>query len=303
MNINILIEYEKLGKLKRSKHPNFDLYIWNYSEKVQYNKEWDPITLKCRGLVTDFQGNIVAHSFNKFFNLEEQKHISDPIKDNFKVYEKLDGSLGILFYYTEWIFASRGSFTSVQAIKGKNMLHNFDLSYFDKNLTYIFEIIYPENRIVVNYNDKESLIFLAAFDKTGKEYDVIEYIMSLNIEVVKEYTKNDPFLLKAQDTDNKEGYVIKFDNGERIKIKFDNYIKLHKTISNLTIKNVFEWIKNGENIDNIIEKIPDEYHSWFNKIKTTTKKVRMNGPKKEVMISLSIFFMLNANLTSKMKPY
>ena len=74
----------------------------------------------CRGLITDNEGNIVARTWGKFFNLEEKKHTPT---DDFDVYAKLDGSLGILFYYqNQWVMATRGSFTSDQAIKGFEML-------------------------------------------------------------------------------------------------------------------------------------------------------------------------------------
>ena len=88
----------------------------------------------------------------------------------------------------------------------------------------------------------------------------------LNVTVVEEHEPQDPMLLKSHDLDNKEGYILRFDNGERVKIKFDNYIKLHRIVSNLTVKNVFEYIKNNKSIEDL--GIPDEYHNWFRKIQS-----------------------------------
>lgn len=273
MDTSTLKLYSDKGLLKCNKHPVYDLCIWNYSEKVQYNKEWDAITLMTRGLITDIEGNIVSRNFSKFFNLEEynQEYVninSDPFKDNFKVYEKLDGSLGILFYYNEWIFCTRGSFTSVQSIQGKSILDKkIDYSLLDKSLTYTFEIIYPLNRIVVDYDITEDVIFLSAFEKNGKErHDIRQKFISLNLNVVKEYTSKDPYLLKDENVEGREGYVMVFENGERLKIKFENYIKLHRLVSNLSVQNAFDWIKSGKPISEIVELIPDEYHSWYNSI-------------------------------------
>jgi hypothetical protein len=273
MDTSTLKLYSDKGLLKCNKHPMYDLCIWNYSEKVQYNKEWDDITLMTRGLITDIDGNIVSRNFSKFFNLEEynQEYVninSDPFKDNFKVYEKLDGSLGILFYYNEWIFCTRGSFTSVQSIQGKSILDKkIDYSLLDKSLTYTFEIIYPLNRIVVDYDITEDVIFLSAFEKNGKErHDIRQKFISLNLNVVKEYTSKDPYLLKDENVEGREGYVMVFENGERLKIKFENYIKLHRLVSNLSVQNAFDWIKSGKPISEIVELIPDEYHSWYNSI-------------------------------------
>ena len=87
--------------LYKQVHPTLPLTIWNYSEKVQYEGLWNDITLMCRGLVTDDEGNIVARPFKKFFNLDEGKHTPT---SEFDVYMKLDGSLGILFNYKgEWV--------------------------------------------------------------------------------------------------------------------------------------------------------------------------------------------------------
>ena len=135
-----LNKYYEDGLLYKQIHPTLPLTIWNYTEKVQYESLWDEITLMCRGLVTDEEGNIVARPFKKFFNIEENKYIPT---SKFDVYEKMDGSLGILFNYKgEWIFASRGSFTSDQAIKGAELLRKYPISLLDSKNTYLFEIIY-----------------------------------------------------------------------------------------------------------------------------------------------------------------
>ena len=138
--IDVLNKYYEEGLVYKQVHPNLPLTIWNYTEKVQYENLWDEITIQTRGLVTDDNGNVVARPFKKFFNQEENKHI--PTKD-FDVYEKVDGSLGILFYYNnQWVMATRGSFTSDQAIKGFEMLQKYDYQKLHKKYTYLFEIIY-----------------------------------------------------------------------------------------------------------------------------------------------------------------
>ena len=168
--LEILEKYYTDGLLHKQTHPTKDLTIWNYSPKVQYEKLWDDITLQCRGLVTNSKGDIVARPFKKFFNYEEHKPEDIP-NENYIVYEKMDGSLGILFNYeNEWILATRGSFTSPQAIKGKEILDRHDISAWRKDNTYLFEIIYPENRIVVDYKGEEKLVVLGAFHtETGEE--------------------------------------------------------------------------------------------------------------------------------------
>ena len=96
--LEILEKYHQDGLLHKQTHPTKDLTIWNYSPKVQYERLWDEITIMCRGLVTNSKGEIVARPFKKFFNYEEHKPEDIP-NEHYEVFEKMDGSLGILFYY------------------------------------------------------------------------------------------------------------------------------------------------------------------------------------------------------------
>lgn len=140
MNLETLNRYHEEGWLIKQTHPTLPLTIWNYSQKTQYEGYWDEVTISCRGLVTDEKGTIVARPFKKFFNMEEGKHRPT---EKYDVYEKLDGSCIICFNYKgQWIFASRGSFTSDQAQMAREIAKRHSLDSLDKNYTYMFEIIY-----------------------------------------------------------------------------------------------------------------------------------------------------------------
>ena len=101
-----LNKYHNDGLLYKQTHPTLPLTIWNYTPAVQYGEKWDDVTLQCRGLVTGTEGNVVARPFKKFFNLEENKHTPT---SEFEVFDKMDGSLGIMFKYNgEMVCATRG---------------------------------------------------------------------------------------------------------------------------------------------------------------------------------------------------
>jgi len=175
-DLNILSKYIDEGLVIKQVHPTLPLSIYNYSRECQYSGKWDDITLNCRGLVLDNKGNVIAKPFPKFFNYEELKPEDIP-NENFEVYEKMDGSLGILFYYErelsyeerykkwyinnfvsgfeynelvipnfddpyyeptpttkgEWHLATRGSFTSEQAIKGMEILNKYNRAELMEN--------------------------------------------------------------------------------------------------------------------------------------------------------------------------
>ncbi len=142
MREEILVGYVERGLLQYQVHPEYpNLKIYNYTPKTQYEKLWDDVTLVCRGLVMD--GDVVvAKPFPKFFNMEELSDNEIP-NESFEVFEKMDGSCIICFFYdNKWICATRGSFTSQQAIKANEMLKNYPVEKLDTKNTYLFEIIY-----------------------------------------------------------------------------------------------------------------------------------------------------------------
>jgi RNA ligase len=265
--VNILEKYYDDGLLHKQTHPTKDLTIWNYSPKVQYERLWDDITLQCRGLVTNSKGDIIARPFKKFFNYEEHKPEDIP-NENYVVYEKMDGSLGILFNYeNEWIMATRGSFTSSQAIKGKEILDRHDISAWRKDNTYLFEIIYPENRIVVDYGKEEKLVVLGAIHtETGEEIpdSSLFWTQDSGFEVVTTYkTWGEGYdLLKEEISKDKEGYVIRFKNGFRMKIKGEEYKRLHKLLTGVSSRDIWEHLKDNKSLDDIIKDVPDEFYDW-----------------------------------------
>jgi RNA ligase len=246
-------------------HPTLPLSIYNYSRGVQYEKLWDPITLECRGLVLDSDGNLIAKPFSKFFNYEELTEDSIP-KQTFDVFEKMDGSLGICFYYNdEWHMATRGSFTSEQAIKGRELLNKYKYKYLATDCTYLFEIIYPENRIVVDYGNDEELVMLTSIQtNTGEEYDIYDWKYDdLGFKLVKKYDGVTDFkTLKGIISNDAEGYVIRFKRGMRMKIKGDEYVRLHRILTNFSTTDIWELLRTDGNLNEFLDRVPDEFDNW-----------------------------------------
>jgi RNA ligase len=278
--LDILEKYHNDGLLLKQTHPNLPLTIWNYSPKVQYESLWDEITIQCRGLVTDFEGNIVARPFKKFFNYEELKPEDIP-NEPFDVFEKLDGSLGILFNYKgEWVLATRGSFTSDQAKRGWEILQKYSYKRLIEDKTYLFEIIYKENRIVLDY-DYEDLIMLGVIDNSdGYEYKIfderihlegvrfVNMYRNLGFKFVKKFDGiKDYSTLKEIIKDDEEGFVIRFQSGFRMKIKGSEYVRLHKILTNISNRDIWECLKDKKPLDEIIEKVPDEFYDWVKETK------------------------------------
>lgn len=258
-------------------HPTADLFIYNYTPKAQYERLWNEHTLACRGLILDGSGRVVARPFPKFFNLDEIDPAAVPLEP-FEVYEKLDGSLGILYWATNQtdraegdgpFIATRGSFASDQAMRATHILRtNYApvIPTLDSTKTYLFEIIYPENRIVVDYAGREDLILLAIIDTaTGQD----EPLVDIGFPVVKRFDGiNDFRTLRSWQQANYEGFVIKFRSGMRLKIKLAEYIQLHRILTGVSNLSIWEYMSVGKPLEELLEFVPDEFYDWVTATKT-----------------------------------
>ena len=270
MNATLFKQMIKEGYVSEQKHPTEDLFIYNYTKKAQYEYLWNEVTKKCRGLIMNNEGKIICNPFEKFFNLEELETKNQKIpKENFEVYEKMDGSLGILYWIEDVpAIATRGSFTSDQAFEGTKMLlgkYHHTIKNLDSTKTYLFEIIYPDNRIVIDYGDKRELILLAIRNtETGNELPLkdIGFPVVKRFDGIKDFRK-----LKEFEEDNKEGFVIKFKSGFRMKIKFEEYKRLHRIFTNVSNRSIWEILKDGGDFKELIDRVPDEFFHWLEKTK------------------------------------
>jgi RNA ligase len=86
-----------------------------------------------------------------------------------------------------------------------------------------------------------------------------------NCDVVKRYDGiKDYSTLKGIIKDNHEGFVVRFSNGGRMKVKGEEYIRLHKIMTNLSTTAVWEVLSNGGNMDDLLKDVPDEFYSKIN---------------------------------------
>lgn len=253
------------GFVYRTKHPDADLFIYNYSPRAQYDWHWTPATRVCRGLIMDADDNIVARPFEKFFTLDQLARGGETVPaEPFQAFEKYDGSLGILYWLNgQPKIATRGSFTSEQAVKASAMLDRYPHA-LNPDVTLLFEIIYPANRIVVNYGDDEQLILLAAIETvTGRELDYSE-LSQFGFPVAKRHDGLTDFnAIRELQQSNAEGFVVRFESGMRVKIKFDEYKRLHKLLTGITPRHIWEMLRDGKSMDPMYEQTPDEFHGWL----------------------------------------
>jgi len=253
------------GFIQAKQHPTLPLTIYNYTEKAQYEKHWTPETLMCRGLILDNAGEIIARPFPKFFNLSEMPEEWKPPAEPFTVQRKEDGSLGILYPAGDrWAIATRGSFTSEQAVHATQVFtERYAHLPWRHDVTYLFEIIYPENRIVLDYGDQDELILLAVLDKEpGKDLPLPDWFPR-RADPRGDLAVLDTLVAWAKEpVENEEGFVVRFESGLRLKIKYDEYVRLHRYLTGTTARSVWELLSTGANIDELVQRVPEEFAEW-----------------------------------------
>lgn len=265
------------GDVRTQVHPEFPtLTIANYTEDVQFRNRWNKITLACRGLIFDsVSGEVIARPWEKFFNLGQMDNRIESMAP-VEVTDKMDGSLGILYRRPDGktAIATRGSFASEQALHATALWDEEYAMYHDFNevideFTFLFEIIYPENRIVCNYGDMDDLVLLGAVHKQQGYYlgPLEAYGLLGWMGPVTEVWKYDHFVeaISHPERQGAEGVVIR--SGRNIvKLKQADYVELHRIVTNLSPKTIWEMLSRGHSIGDICSNIPDEFHGYVEKI-------------------------------------
>jgi len=264
-----------------------DLLIFNYTSKAQYAGRWNFFEQVSRGLIINYRsGEVVARAFDKFFNwFENGRKASGHIVT---VTEKVDGSLGILYRLNgAYRIATRGAFHSQQAEWATQFLntHHTNLSDLPDELTLLFELVYPENRVVVDYGGFAGLVLLTARNRFSGAYlpfypAVYELGQKYSFPLPKVFAFNNITEILEQTgqiSASEEGYVVEFSSGERFKFKGDRYLELHKLIFGLSLKHTLEAMANGT-VDYIQAQIPDEFlgqfKGWVQQIETIVNETK-----------------------------
>ncbi|MEV4641665.1 RNA ligase [Actinoplanes sp. NPDC049548] len=259
------------GHVRTQRHPSRPYVIYNYTESCQYAGAWTPVTLACRGLVVDeTTGTVLARPLPKFFNHSEGNAPFLCPDAPVAVTDKADGSLGIIYRDgDELAVATRGSFASDQALHATQLLRTRYADFVPPaGLTVLVEIIYPGNRIVVDYGGMDDLVLLGAVDiATGRTFGpgaVPDWpgpvVDSFAYATLAE-------ALAAPPRDGKEGLVVHFlDTDERVKIKYAEYVRLHRLVTGLSARTVWDVLASGGDLDALTEPLPDEFHAWVRRV-------------------------------------
>lgn len=270
-----------------------DFILLKYNQEVIFGDLWNKFYMESRGTVIDYKKeNLVTLPYKKFFNLNEKPYVNlDIIKGyydkgyKFIIKDKLDGSLiNISKYNGQVVVTSSGSFTSSQVYKAIELLNRY--KYFVDNMredyTYMFEIIYPDNRVVVDYKDTEDIFLTGIRNKKTftlvKDEEIKNIVQKYGLKMTSYDNRNFEQILdatKEYSYKDKEGWVIKVEEMELLfKLKCDDYINAHKYFTtSFTDKNIACLIKE-EKIDDYLARLDgDRKKEVLSKVREILSKV------------------------------
>ena len=250
-------------------HSNWEELLTKEPYNLKITRDGDNIIFKYNQLSSDFSNEIVKESrgiilqqnedgkfipvcvpFFKFMNAEEPN--SDLNKIDWKtasVQEKVDGSLIKVWYDKKnykWMVSTNGTIDAFKAplgvggfetygdlFKKATGFNSFTLftCILNENYTYMFELVSPYNRVVIEYNSIE-IYFLGYRDNvTLKEYMPENYpALSYHYPIPERYelhTYEDVKNLANTLPWSQEGFVICGANFNRVKVKSPEYVKAH----------------------------------------------------------------------------
>ena len=312
-NLKILDEYVEKGLLRKSEDK--DLVQYNYSEMVNnapMGELWDEITMFNRGNIYEKKtGRLIAKAMPKFLNLgqlSEEKQKELILKPQFNLTEKMDGCLGILYMYNGEIRCnSRGGFDNYVTDKIKELLPKYIMiKRILEHNTLNVEVISPETKIICDYGDIQDLYLITAFSNNEeigefsyKDLNMMAQIMRM--PCVKEYHMTWEALLRWQKEadSSQEGFVVRFPNNERIKIKSEDYLRIAKLKMGFSKKRIWEHMRddiiNGtKTLEDYLNNLPDELTTqadvYYNELKTdmqnlVTEVFKLHNETKDIPIN------------------
>lgn len=310
-----LLDLDELSQMMEEKriskqvHPSLPISIYNYTNRAQFMNKWSKAERVCRGLIVeDGTNKVIARGPEKFFNYGQTGAPEVDLDTTVMVTQKEDGSLGIGWTYDgHFGVATRGSFLSDQAVHATAKLTDPLKGSFEWHLSHdlssIFEIVYPGNRIVLDYGDRDELIDLGTVDnKSGMIVN-----RSLSAIPTERWYVTLADALAMQIPADEEGYVLdiygkdsfdQFGNGTvigHVKLKGEEYKILHGLLTNTNARRIWvqlaarachHWVETDQDwarilkhdpedfkrvavekdiVDTLLTNVPDEFYDWVTK--------------------------------------
>lgn len=249
---DIILSLSKNKNLNVKRYGN--IFSINFTRKAFEKRRWDNTTIKSRGLFLNNEGEVVARSYDKFFNLNEHEETQTDVivRDcafPAQVFLKENGFLGILSAHNgQLLFASKSTIVGDHVDMFRDIFNKTICKFqADEILRYledtktsmIFEVIDPINDPhIISYNDRHIVLLdivknqmdtvILPYNELVDVANMLDIQVKQLIETIDNQEQLEAFLNKAKDADHIEGYVAVDNNGFTFKIKTTFYNRWKK---------------------------------------------------------------------------
>lgn len=304
MDPGLLAEAVRERLVLARRHPTFPITIYSYSTKAQWSRAWTPVTVRCRGLVVHDDGRVLARGWDKFFELSGAGSGLDPDVE-VEATDKLDGSFVLLIddlTVGPAFMCTRSGFANTQSVHATALWRSRYAGRWDPPVgwTVLFEVLFPANRIVVDYGPLDDLVLLGAVrTATGEAIGPQDPLLSgwpgPRTAVLFRGALADALALPSRP--GTEGMVLRVLGtapAVLAKVKERTYKDLHFRLTETSERDVWErmavdrwapeidradgWARDlgidpakgerlrpsaGSLLTELAEGVPDEFHSWL----------------------------------------
>lgn len=269
--------------------------VYGKNAKISISEEDERVTIKiptdytdkvvqeARGIVIDMtNGEVVCWPFRKFGNWQES-YVDKIDWDSARILEKVDGSITKLWFdkkQNDWVWSTNGTIFAENAPVSTSLSKSFltliqntinykDIPFtdLDKNNTYIFELTSKDNKVVINYDLSELYYLGTRSNVDGKEINESDGLFK-NFRKPKTYLVKDTSLesvvnlsktLNQDGNCTNEGFVVVDKNFNRVKVKTEEYLYLHKMAS-ISEKNIIKSLTEGLDAKELCNMVPNKSH-------------------------------------------
>jgi len=263
---------KELGVFHRRHVTHDNLILFKYHQKD--SPDAHPVVRECRGIILDEANDwrVVCRAFDRFFNYGEG-HAADIDWSTARVQEKLDGSLCVMYHYAgKWHVATSGSPDASGKVRKAGVrgaaaytMKTFADYFWEtfkaeggevpapgvgEDLCFAFELMGPDNRVVV-VHDKPWMRLLSVRDRvTGEEFPPEQLASAIGIRAVRSFSLGSFEEIGASfehiSPVSQEGYVVVDAQGRRVKVKHPGYVALHHAKDGMGAKAFVRIAQTGE---------------------------------------------------------
>lgn len=279
----------------------YNISIFNY-RLAMYSDFRDNSAFEMRGLTFVFNEDGSLYNryllLHKFFNLNQVEDSQYSLVKDYEIksiYNKEDGSVASFIRLPNGrvLAKSKMSFESDQAMgmmrlyNSNRELRDFVNWTLDNDFVAVFEYVAPHNRIVLRYSDEELILLRLRNNKTGEYLDLSNYsdkIGSLKV-APSDVGTLDELIELAHSVEDKEGWIVQFDNGLFIKIKTVWYCERHGLLTDdLWREHILVGYVIDEKIDDVLGQVPEEEVEAHSRIEKIIEVVKHSVSEKVVDI-------------------